>query len=118
MDKFAKTSIEDASDISVEMVKGRGAVQMWFNQVIEGFSKLRRELKISPKCHMEINKPGFTATYVVESVSTTINIGEYHSALLIMTKEAFESFVEGAKIETVTVEDFKRRYIKPKKSGN
>ena len=112
MDKLTKTNIVPSEDISVEMVNdGRGPILMRFQQVISGFAKLGREFKVSPKCHMTLNKPGFSVNFAVESVSTTVGIGRNHSAQLVMTKDAWEAFLEGESLDVTTVEDFKRGYV-------
>lgn len=112
MDKLTKTNIMPSEDISVEMVNdGHGPILMWFQQTISGFAKLGREFKVSPKCHMTLNKPGFSINLAVESVSTTVGIGRNHSAQLVMTKEAWEAFLAGESLDVTTVEDFKRGYV-------
>jgi len=82
---------------------------------IEGLGRLGKEIKISPKANMTFNKPGFKTEFFVPSVNVLIGIGNNHTADLIMTVEAWEALNKGQEIHITTTEEFKRKYVYPKK---
>lgn len=79
---------------------------------IESFARLGKEIKISPKANITINKPGFKTEFFTESVNVVIGIGKDHTADLIMTKEAWEA-LQSQPISITTVKEFKK-YIHTK----
>jgi len=93
-------------EYKVEMVDTFGPVTRTYKQTIIGFSSLGKELKVSPKSHITINKPGYKQEFFVESVSLLIGIGKDHTADIIMTKEAWEALKAGEKIEITTSASF------------
>ena len=82
---------------------------------IKGHVYFGRELKISPKSDATLNEPGFKSEYMQETISVLIGIGKDHTAELVMTKEAWEAFVAGEKVDITTVKQFADMYIKKKK---
>ena len=98
--------------IGVEMVtaKGEKATRNYQYQ-IEYFARLGKEIKISPKANITVNKAGFKSEFYVETVNVLIYIGNDHTADLIMSKEAWEALNKGEKIEITTTEDFKKKYV-------
>lgn len=92
-------------------------VTRMYKQTIIGFAPFGRELKISPKSNVCINKEGHKAEFFVETVSVLIGIGNDYSADLIMTKDAWEDFVNGAEISIDTTKEFADRYVSPKKKN-
>lgn len=76
------------------------------NQVLNGVSRLGREVKISPKalaCH---NKAGYSDYYAEDTVVVNIGIGRDHVASLVMTKSAWEALGNGEEINTTFHNDF------------
>jgi len=108
MSKITKTN----ETIGVEMVtpKGKKATRMYAYE-IEHFTRLGREIKISPKANITVNKAGFKTEFYVETVNVLIGIGNDHTADLIMSKDAWEALNKGEKISITTTEDFKKKYV-------
>lgn len=86
-------------------------VTRMYKQTIVKFDKLGKELKISPKSHVTINKPGYKQEFYVESVSLLVGIGKDHTADITMSKEAWEAFKNGEKIDITTLKEFKRDFL-------
>lgn len=104
MEKLEKT------DAKVEMV-GDGKVNMKYQQHIINFGSLGREIKISPKSNVCLNKSGYKQEFFVESVSCTISIGKDHVADLIMSKAAFDAIRAGEEINVTTSKEFKEKFL-------
>ena len=104
-------------EIEVEMVypEDPSDITRIYKQIIKEFKPFGRILCISPKSNMSINKAGYKAEFFVDTVSVLIGIGNDHTADLIMTKEAWDTFVNGADISIDTVKEFSDRYITKKK---
>lgn len=82
-----------------------------YKQTILKFDKLGKEVKISPKACVTINKPGFRTEFFVDSVTINIGIGTDHTADLIMTREAWKALNKGEKVDITTLEEFKRDFL-------
>lgn len=80
-------------------------------QDIENFGTLGKEIKISPKSNINVNKPGYTVKYHVETVTLTIGIGKNHTAELIMGKDDWEALNKGEKIHITTNKEFKKKFL-------
>lgn len=78
---------------------------------IKHFARLGKEIKISPKANITVNKAGFKTEFFVETVNVLIGIGNDHTADLIMSKDAWEALNKGEKINITTTEDFKKKYV-------
>lgn len=76
-----------------------------------GFSRLGKEIKISPKSLVTINKPGYKKEIFVESVSLIVGIGNDHVAELVMDKEAWDALKSGELISTTTHKEFIKKYL-------
>ena len=81
------------------------------SQEILKFKKLGKEIKISPKTYISVNKENFSIAYGTESISVNIGIGKDHVAHLTMSLEAWEALNEGQKIKTTTLKEFKKEYL-------
>lgn len=77
-----------------------------------GATKLGRELKISPKSNVTINKPGYRIEFFETTVEVIIGIGKDHSAALIMCLDDFEAFRAGAELSIDTNKEFQKKFIK------
>lgn len=110
MAKITKTSI------GVQMVapKNKKPTRI-YNYEIQAFTRLGKEIKISPKANVTINKPGLKTEFFVETISVTIGIGKDHSADLLMSKDAWDALLSGQKVSVTTTEDFKKKYILSRK---
>jgi len=107
---MSKTKQNDG--IGVEMVTPEnGNVTRIYQQHIDHFSRLGKEIKISPKSHVCVNRSGYRMEFFFETVSVIIGIGKDHSAELVMDKEAWEALKGGAKIDIETTEGFKKKYV-------
>lgn len=104
--------MENNREIKVEMVNEDSPhATRTYKQTILKFGSLGRELKVSPKSHIAINKPGYTQEFFVESVTLLVGIGKDHTADIIMTKEAWEAFKAGEEISITTAQEFKKNYL-------
>ena len=102
--------------IGVEMVTPEGEkATRNYQYEIKHFARLGKEIRISPKANITVNKAGFKSEFYVETVNVLIGIGKNHSANLIMSKEAWEALNKGEKIEITTTEDFKKKYVHTRK---
>ncbi len=108
MDKTKKTN----QAIGVQMItpKGKKATRIYAYE-IEYFSRLGKEIKISPKANVSVNKAGFKAEFFVETVNVVVGIGNNHTADLIMSKDAWESLKKGEPISITTTEQFKEKFL-------
>lgn len=98
--------------IKVEMITPEnGRVTRNYEQEISNFGSLGKEIKITPKSHITINKPGFKTEFFVETVSVLIGIGKDNTADLIMSREAWEALKNGEEINITTLKEFKERFI-------
>jgi len=95
----------------VKMVHTEKPATRTYNQEIEYFTRLGREIKISPKANISINKAGFKTEFFVDTVNVLIGIGKDHTADLIMTKDSWEALNNGAKISITTTEEFKKKFL-------
>lgn len=108
MDKLVKTN----DPIKVEMVTPEGKKpRRTYGYEIEKISSLGKEIKISPKSHMTINKPGYKSEYFVETVNVVIGIGKDHTADLVMSKDSWEALLKGEKVHITTAEEFNKLYV-------
>lgn len=108
MSKITKTN----QSIGVENVTPEGGkTTRIYSYEIDYFTRLGKEIKISPKANVTVNKTGFKMDFFVETVNVLIGIGKDHTADLIMTKDAWEALNNGEKIDITTTEDFKKKYI-------
>jgi len=87
-----------------------GDPKMSYRQSIKAFGSLGKEVKISPKAHVVLNKAGYNVKYYVDSVSVTIGIGNDHSARLVMSVDAWNALNDGEKINVTTVKEFERDF--------
>ncbi len=78
---------------------------------IERFTRLGKEIKISPKANITVNKVGFKTEFFCETVQIIIGIGKNHTASLIMSKDSWEALNTGAKVHIETTEDYKKKYV-------
>lgn len=99
------------TEIKIEMADTGGPVTRTYKQTIINFGSLGRELKVSPKSHVTINKPGYRQEMFVESVTLLIGIGKDHTADIVMTKEAWEAFKAGEELEITTLKEFKEKFL-------
>ena len=98
--------------INVQMVTPEGTTPTRiYTQEIKSFSRLGKEIRISPKANISVNKPGFKTEFFVESVDVLIGIGKDHAADLIMSKDSWEALLAGAEVSITTTEEFKRKYV-------
>ena len=75
---------------------------------ITAFGKLGKEIKISPKSNVSINKPNYKVEYFDETIDVLIGIGKDHTATLIMSKDAWVALNNGDKIHIETQKSFKK----------
>lgn len=79
-------------------------------QKIEGFLRLGKEIKITPKANVTINKPGYSLKHFTETVSLIIGIGNNHLADLVMNKDAWEALKAGESVHIETTEEYKKKF--------
>lgn len=97
-------------EIKVEMTETENT-KMIYSQVISNFGSLGKEIKISPKSKVTINKSGYEQKFLIESVSVTIGIGKDYVAHLVMSREAWEALKSGEKPHTITTKEFKNKFL-------
>jgi hypothetical protein len=108
MNEIVKTN----QPITVEMVTLEGKVSTrMYQYVIDKFSNLGREIKISPKANVSVNKKGFKTEFYVETINVVIGIGRDHTADLIMSVEAWEALNKGEEIKITTAKEFRENYL-------
>jgi hypothetical protein len=73
-------------------------------------SRLGREIKISPKAHIDVIEAGYKTEFGVPIIEVLIGIGKDHTASLIMDTEAWEALRAGEKINITTTEEYKKQY--------
>jgi len=95
----------------VKMVDTNNKPTRTYNQYIEGFGRLGRELKISPKTNVVLNREGFKTEFFVPTININIGIGNHHSIDIIMTVSAWKEFQKGTEIITTTDKEFKEKYL-------
>lgn len=81
---------------------------------IKEFSSLGKEIKISPKAKINVNREGYKTEYFVETIEVLIGIGKDHTATLIMSIEAYEALNSGEPIHITTNKEFQNKYFKKK----
>lgn len=81
------------------------------SQEILKFKKLGKEIKISPKTCISVNKENFSIVYGTESINVNIGVGKDHLAHLTMSLEAWETLNEGQEVKTTTLKEFKKEYL-------
>ncbi len=79
---------------------------------ITHFSRLGKEIKITPKANAYFHPIGYKMEFYVDTVSVVIGIGPNHVADLVMSKNAWNDLQNGEKIYVETTEDFKKKYLK------
>jgi len=82
-----------------------------YHYEIENFGSLGKEIKISPKANITVNKAGFKTEFFVPSVNVLIGIGKDHTADLIMSKDSWEALKKGAEITITTTKQFKKNFL-------
>ena len=107
MAKITKTNEPIANGLN----SAHGAISKIYKQEIDHFARLGKEIKISPKANVSVNKKGYRTEFFVETVTLVIGIGKDHTADLIMSKDAWEALDNGEKINITTTEDFKKKYV-------
>ena len=86
-------------------------VKRTIHQPTKGFCRLGKEIKISPKAHLNIQGPGYRTEYFENTICIDIGIGKDHTATFIMSEEAWEALKAGAKVHITTTEEYKKKYI-------
>jgi hypothetical protein len=79
-----------------------------YTQSISKFTRLGKEIKVSPKANISINSAGFKTEFFVETVSVLIGIGKDYTADLVMTLDAWKALKKGEPISIETTESFKK----------
>jgi hypothetical protein len=90
--------------------KGKKATRE-YTQEIKHFTRLGKEIRVSPKANSTINNFGFSIKFYTESVDVLIGIGKDYTADLIMDIDAWKALNSGEKIHITTTEDFKKKYV-------
>lgn len=94
----------------VEMVDSSESTRIYHQHIIN-FGSLGKEIKISPKSNISLNKPGFKVEFFTETVNVLIGIGKDWTADVIMTKDAWEALKRGEKISVDTNKEFKEKFL-------
>lgn len=81
------------------------------HQQIQTFGKLGKEIKISPKSNVTVNKPMYSKQYLVDSIEILIGIGKDHTASLVMSTDAWKALKKKQKIHITTNKEFKKSFL-------
>lgn len=79
---------------------------------IKAFSKLGKEIKLSPKSKVSIHEPMASVEYHVTSVSMIIGIGKDHTAVLSMSEDAWLALKNGNDATTTNYIEEVKKYGK------
>lgn len=80
------------------------------DQIVEAFARLGKEIKITPKSNVSINKEGFKVEYFEKTVSVRIRIGFDHDALLVMTEDAWKALKGGDEVTIITTREQQKKF--------
>ena len=105
-----KQKTNETTNVEMVLPKGKKASRTYQYEIIN-FDRLGKEIKISSKANVTVNKPGFKTEFFVETINVCIGIGKDHTADLIMSKEAWMALLKGEKIHITTTEEFKKKYV-------
>jgi len=108
MGKIEKTN--DNIKLVLESPEGKPATRSYAYE-IESFIRFGKEIKVSPKSHAMLHPKKYKLEFSVDTVSVCIGIGYEETADLVMSKRAWEALQKGAKVSTVTTEEFKKKYV-------
>lgn len=76
-----------------------------------GTGRLGKEIRITPKAHINIMAPGYKTEFFTETVELCIGIGKDHVASLVMDIEAWNALKAGEPVNITTTEEYKKKYI-------
>jgi len=104
--------MKKGEEIGVKMVnQDSPTATRTYDQIILKFDNLGKEIKISPKACVTVNKAGFKTEFFVDTVSINIGIGNDHTADLIMTRKAWEALKDGEEVNITTVKEFRENFL-------
>lgn len=106
MNKITKTKRE-----KVKMVDLNKKPTRTYHQYIEGFGKLGKEIKISPKANVVLNSAGFKTDFFVPTININVGIGNHHTMDVVMTVEAWKALQSGEPVTFTTEKEFKNKYL-------
>jgi hypothetical protein len=111
MEFYKSLHMDRKENFNVSMVtpEGKQATRTYAYQ-IEGMAPLGREIRISPKANVTVNKAGFKTEFFVPTVNVLIGIGKDNTADLIMTVDAWEALKSGEEISITTVKEFREKF--------
>lgn len=105
MPKIKKTKKEPTSKAVTGKEVEEDVICVYKSEIVR-FLRFGRELKITPKAHCSINKPGFKIEFFSPAVNVLIGIGNDHVAHLVMDLHAWEALVKGAEVHITTTKEF------------
>jgi hypothetical protein len=85
-------------------------VPMDIFQTVEAFARLGKEIKITPKSNISINKEGFKVECVERTVSINVKIGLDHTALVVMTEDAWKALKAGDEVSVTTTKEQQKKF--------
>ena len=86
------------------------AIEVIHRGKIKAFSKLGKEIKLSPKSKVAIHEPMAGIEYHVTSVSMIIGIGKDHTAVLSMSEDAWHALKNDNDVTTINYIDDIKKY--------
>lgn len=95
----------------VKMVDTSTKPTRTYHQYIEGFGKLGKEIKISPKANVVLNSAGFKTEFLVPTININVGIGNHHTMDVVMTVDAWKALQSGEPVIFTTEKEFKEKYI-------
>jgi hypothetical protein len=88
------------------------AIEVIHRGKIKAFSRLGKEIKLSPKSKIAIHEPMASVEYHVTSISIIIGIGNGHTAVLSMSEDAWLALKKGKEVTTDNYIDDIKKYGK------
>lgn len=104
-------NIEKTNIKKVKMIDLHKKPTRTYHQYIEGFGKLGKEIKISPKANVVLNSAGFKTEFFVPTININVGIGNHHTMDIVMTVEAWKALQSGEPIIFTTEKEFKNKYL-------
>ena len=83
---------------------------MKITQVLSGATQLGKEIKLSPKTVVLLNKENFTLQFDEESVMVRLGIGD-EEAFLVMSVKAFDK-IKDTEVIGQTIKQFRKGFLK------
>lgn len=82
-----------------------------YRKQAENHGMLGKEIRLSPKAHVSLNKPGYGIDFFAPTVDMVIGIGKDHVAYLVMPEDAWKALNKGEEVNVTSLKEFKQQFI-------